>query len=146
MLPRTPSTAARPRRILLVDDEVNQLTILKIGLAKLPNCEVTIAAGGRQALSLLAQQVFDLLITDYHMPKMDGLTLAGTVRQHYPSTPIIVLTAFGDEVVDQRAAESLVQLVLEKPIDIPHIRAAALRILDQAGQSANAESKPGDRR
>lgn len=146
MLPHTPLAAARPRRILLVDDEVNQLTILRAGLAKLPDCEVTVATGGRQALSLFTQQDFDLLITDYRMPKMDGLTLARTVHQHYPSTPIIVLTAFGDEAVGQRAAEGLVQLVLEKPIDIPHIRAAALQILDQAGLSANAESKSEDRR
>ncbi len=124
--------AAGPRRILLVDDEVNQLVILRSGLAKLPNCEVTVATDGWQALSLFAQQVFDLLITDYHMPKMDGLTLATTVRQQYPSTQIIMLTAFGDEILGEHAEEGLVRLVLEKPIDIRHIRSAVLRVLDQA--------------
>jgi CheY-like chemotaxis protein len=145
MLPHTPSVAARPRRILLVDDEVNQLTILKTGLAKLPNCEITVATGGRQALNLFTQQVFDLLITDYHMPKMDGLTLAKTVRLRYPSTSIVVLTAFGDEALGERAAEGLVQQVLEKPIDITHIRAAALRILDRARVPVDAKSNPGSR-
>ncbi len=127
-----PSSAVRPRRILLVDDEVNQLVILKAGLAKLPNCEVTVATDGWQALSLFARQDFDLLITDYHMPKMDGLTLAVTVRQQYPSTQIIMLTAFGDEILGEHTEEGLVRLVLEKPIDIKHIRSAVLRVLDQA--------------
>jgi CheY-like chemotaxis protein len=146
MLPHTPTSAARPRRILLVDDEVNQLVVLRSGLAKLPDCEVTIATGGGQALSLFAQQVFDLLITDYHMPKMDGLTLATAVRQQYPSTQIIMLTAFGDEILEEQAAEGLVRLVLEKPIDIKHIRSAALRVLDQAVVPADPESNPPRRR
>jgi CheY-like chemotaxis protein len=131
-LPETPSAAARRHRILLVDDEVNQLTVLKSGLAKLPNCEVTVATGGRQALGLFAQQTFDLIITDYRMPEMDGLTLANAVREQYPSTRIIMLTAFGNEVVSEQADNSPVQLVLEKPIDIRHIRSAALLALEQA--------------
>jgi CheY-like chemotaxis protein len=139
MMPQTPPPAARLRRILLVDDEVNQLAVLKSGLAKLPNCEVSVATGGRQALSLCAQQSFDLLITDYHMPKMDGLTLASAVRQHYPATHVIMLTAFGNEILDEPAANGVVHEVLEKPIDIKHIRLAALRVLDLAVASDDAE-------
>jgi CheY-like chemotaxis protein len=145
MLPHTPPAAARPRRILLVDDEVNQLVILRSGLAKLPNCEVTIATGGGQALNLFAQQVFDVLITDYHMPKMDGLTLATAVHHQYPSTQIIMLTAFGDEILGSQPAEELVRVVLEKPIDIKYIRSAVLRVLDQASVPDDAESNPGSR-
>ena len=133
MMSQTLLPTACPRRILLVDDEVNQVTILKAGLAKLPNCEITAATGGRQALSLLAQQTFDLIITDYHMPEMDGLTLAKAVRQQYPSTQIILLTAFGNEILYEPVSDSPVQLVLEKPIDIKHIRFAALQILDRKG-------------
>ena len=129
-------------RILLVDDEVNQLMILKSGLAKLPNCEVTVAADGYQALSLFTQQVFDLLITDYHMPKMDGLTLAAAVRHQYPSMPIIMLTAFGDEILNAQANAGLIQLVLEKPIDIKYIRLAAVRVLDQAVVPDQVELNP----
>jgi len=131
-LPEAPSAAAHPHRILLVDDEVNQLTVLKAGLAKLPNCEVTVATGGRQALNLFTQQTFDLTITDYRMPEIDSLALATAVHQRYPSTHIVMLTAFGNEVLNEQAEADLVQLALEKPIDGKHIRSAALNALEQS--------------
>ena len=145
MLPHTPPSAARPRRILLVDDEVNQLVVLRSGLAKLPNCEVAVATGGRQALSLFAQQAFDLLITDYHMPKMDGLMLAATVRQQYPLTQVIMLTAFSNEILGAQAEDGLVRLVLEKPIDIQHIRSAVLQVLEQAAAPDDPDLNSPDR-
>jgi two-component system, NtrC family, response regulator AtoC len=120
----------RPRRILLVDDEINQVSILRSGLAKLPNCQISVATSGRQALALCAQQSFDLMITDYRMPEMDGLALTALVQEKYPATHIIMLTAFGNVVLDEAADVSPVPLVLEKPIDIQHIRRAALQALD----------------
>lgn len=143
MTSQTQLPAARPRRILLVDDEVNQLMVLKAGLGKLPNCEVAVATGGRQALSLLAQQTFDLLITDYRMPEMDGLTLATAVHQQCPSLQIIMLTAFGNEVLRGQVGDSPIQLVLEKPIDIRHVRSAAWQILNRsAGPNDSDERAP----
>lgn len=132
MTSQTPLPAARPRHILLVDDEVNQVSILKTGLAKLSNCEVAVATSGRQALDLCAQQSFDLIITDYHMPAMDGLTLAAMVHRQYPSIPIIMLTAFGNEILHTQGDDNPVQLVLEKPIDIRYIRAVAQQTLEHA--------------
>ena len=120
----------RPRRILLVDDELNQVSILRSGLAKLPNCQIAVATSGRQALALCAQQPFDLMITDYRMPEMDGLALTALVQEKYPATHIIMLTAFGNEVLNETADTSPAPLVLEKPIDIQHIRRAALQALD----------------
>jgi two-component system CheB/CheR fusion protein len=125
-----PSRTVLPRRILVVDDEFNQVSILKSGLAKLPNCEIATATSGRQALALFAEQPFDLMITDYRMPEMDGLALASLIREQYPATHIILLTAFGSEVMHETTAANAAQLVLEKPIDIKHIRKAALNALD----------------
>lgn len=128
-----PSTATtRLRRILLVDDEINQVSILKLGLSRLPNCEIVTATSGRQALALCAQQPFDLMITDYRMPEMDGLMLASTVHDQYPATQVIMLTAFGSDVLSETATTSPVPLVLEKPIDLRHIRSAALNALNKS--------------
>jgi two-component system response regulator GlrR len=130
------SLAARPRRILLVDDEPNLVKILKAGLARLPDCEITTATGSQQALDLFAQQTFDLMITDYRMPGMDGLQLAQAVRQHYPLARIIMLTAFGKEVLTGQAEDRPVQLVLEKPVDIKQVRSAALTALGMEADRA----------
>ena len=127
-MPASITVANQPRRILLVDDEIHQVTLLRAGLSKLPDCHIATATSGAEALALCAQQPFDLLITDYLMPEMDGLTLARRVHAAYPGMGIIMLTAHAGEILDQGAAYP-VQLVLEKPIDIKHIRAAALNTL-----------------
>lgn len=127
-------SAARPRRILLVDDELNQVRVLKSGLAKLPNCEITIATSGQEALNLFAHQTFDLMITDYRMPEMNGLQLAQEVRQRYPLAHIVMLTAFGHEVLDDHTGPNPVQQVLEKPIDIRHVRSVAQTALGKTNE------------
>jgi CheY-like chemotaxis protein len=129
-IPARSSQTDRPRRILLVDDELNQVSILRSGLAKLPDCQIVVATSGQQALELCAHQPFDLMITDYRMPEMDGLTLAALVRERYPATRIIMLTAFGNEILNEATEPGAVPLVLEKPIDMQHIREAALNALD----------------
>jgi len=120
----------QPRRILLVDDEINLVSILRSGLAKLPSCQIVIATSGRQALELCAQQSFDLMITDYRMPEMDGLALTALVQEKYPATHIIMLTAFGNEVLNETADGGPAPVVLEKPTDIQYIRKAALQALN----------------
>lgn len=127
-MPASITVANQPRRILLVDDEINQVSILRAGLSKLPDCQIATATNAPEALALCAQQPFDLMITDYRMPEMDGLTLASLVHERYPATRIIMLTAHGGEMLDEGAAHSA-QVVLEKPIDIKHIREAALHAL-----------------
>ena len=58
--------------------------------------QVETAESGRQALHLLAANSFDLMVTDYKMPEMDGLELIGCVRQSYPSVRIILLSALAE--------------------------------------------------
>jgi CheY-like chemotaxis protein len=130
-----PSTA-RLRRILIVDDDLYQVKMLKAGLAKLPNCEIEIAISGQEALDLFSRQTFDLLITDYRMPNMNGLQLAQAVRQQYPRMHIIMLTAFSHEVLAKQTELSSVQLVLEKPVDLKHFRTAVQAALDTAAEQA----------
>ncbi len=142
---KLPVATTRKRRILLVDDEINQVSILRAGLAKVPDCEIAMATSGRQALELFAERPFDLMITDYRMPEMDGLALAALVRERYPDTHIIMLTAFGSEVLRETATDSPAQLVLEKPVDIKHIRSAAQQALGSGapvgkGQPSGATS------
>ncbi len=117
------------QRILIVDDEETVALTLQAGLEKLPNCEIITAAGGEQALQLFKRQPFDLLLTDYKMPGIDGLTLAARVRQLYPHTVIIMITAYSDDYLNKQAADISIRRVLDKPVEFSEIRRAASEAL-----------------
>jgi DNA-binding NtrC family response regulator len=119
----------RPRRILVVDDEENVALTLQRGLRKLPDCQVVIATGARQALQLFAQGPFDLVITDYKMPDMDGLTLAANIKESYPQTIVILITGHGTQAVSEQATHVAIRCVLDKPVMLTEIRDVASQVL-----------------
>lgn len=127
--PVQPVQPRTKRRILVVDDERNVVLALRSALRKLPNCQVIMATSGPQALELCAQEPFDLLITDFMMPDMDGLELATLVRQRYPQTAIIMVTAYGDSALRAQADSAAIRHILDKPFEVQQIRAAALEAL-----------------
>jgi PleD family two-component response regulator len=86
-------TRALPSRILVVGDDERERELLTLRLTA-AGFEVQHASNGRQALDLLAQQWCPLVITDWHMPVMDGLVLTQTLRRRgAEDTYIIMLTA-----------------------------------------------------
>jgi CheY-like chemotaxis protein len=125
------------QRILVVDDELNLVLLLQAVLEHLPDCEIEIATHGEEALRLFEQAAFDLLITDYKMPEMNGLALAARVREHYPGTAVILITAFGDEIPEPSAFRASGGRILGKPVGIGTIRTAASQAL---GRENGAES------
>ncbi|MCB0163935.1 MAG: response regulator [Anaerolineae bacterium] len=80
------------KRILLVDDDHLYREILDSYLNLILDCQVVSVANGQAALSQLQQQSFDLLLTDYHMPDMNGLILAEAARQIIPDIPVVLMT------------------------------------------------------
>lgn len=118
-----------PRRILIVDDEECVAFTLREGLRKLPQCEIVVSLSGLQALKLFEEQPFDLLITDYKMPDLNGVALASHINQIYPGTGIIMITAYGHDLVQDPVAARAIQKVLHKPIRLKEIRDVALETL-----------------
>lgn len=82
-------------RLLLVDDEENILRSLQRILRKEPY-DVSTAASGEQALALLDDHTFDLVISDARMPGMDGPTLLSEVKRKWPWSMRILLTGYTD--------------------------------------------------
>ena len=103
--------------------------MLKEALAQLPNCEVITAPNGEQALQLFKLQPFDLLITDYNMPDVNGITLAAEIQQLYPQTSTIMLTAYANDTLRKQAATVSIQRVLDKPVKLKEIRRIASEAL-----------------
>ena len=91
-------------RILVVDDgKVDQLRAGKL-LENRIDVDVVYANNGVEALDLIEQELPDVVLTDMHMPEMDGLELTGEIRQSHPSVPVVLMTAHGSE---EMAAEAL---------------------------------------
>ncbi len=78
-------------KILFVDDEVLLMEGIKRQLRK--DFEITVAEGGEAALQILAQEgPFAVVISDYNMPGMDGITFLNEVYQRFPQTILVMLT------------------------------------------------------
>lgn len=127
--PMSKNTA--PWRILVVDDEINVALTIQDGLEKLPNCEVVVSTSGDRALQLFEQTPFDLLITDYRMPGTDGMMLSTRVRQLYPATRIIMITAYRSHLLHEQAVDNAIQHVLDKPVKLDQIRSVAWEALEK---------------
>jgi signal transduction histidine kinase len=80
--------------ILYVDDEQANLTVFKAAFGN--ELRVLTAGGGEEALALLAQQPVAVLLTDQRMPGMSGVELAARVKELYPDTVRMILTAYSD--------------------------------------------------
>ena len=90
----TPDTETARARLLVVDDEEPQREMLA-GILGRAGFDVTTAADGAQALQRLAQESFDLLLTDQRMPNMDGLKLLEQAQRMEPRLPVVLMTAYG---------------------------------------------------
>jgi putative two-component system response regulator len=118
-------------RILLVDDEERVLFVLSNALKKLGNrFEIVTARDGAQALDYARQLPFNLLITDLHMPLMDGVELTRAVKALCPETAVIWITAYGSYVRRAEAERLGVAYYLDKPLEIGEIRLRAVQALE----------------
>ena len=78
-------------RILIVDDE-EPIRIMVSSLVSMMGANPVAASNGKEALELFQQNQFDLVITDLDMPEIDGLTLASSIKENSPRTPIVMIT------------------------------------------------------
>ncbi|MFN8458969.1 MAG: response regulator [Anaerolineae bacterium] len=82
-----------PKRILLADDDELSLQLLKIFFDRMiPGYQITTVKDGAEALAQLLQHPFDLILTDYHMPRVNGLELARSARRISPNIPVILMS------------------------------------------------------
>ena len=90
-----PAVSARPRRVLVVEDEV-VLRMSTVDMLERLECSVAAVGSGEQALELLARdQSFDLLVTDLGLPGMNGEALAAEVQRRFPGLPVVIASGYG---------------------------------------------------
>ncbi|HEY9624737.1 MAG TPA: PAS domain S-box protein [Crinalium sp.] len=107
-------------RVLAVDDDVDSLELVTFILEQ-SGALVTAAKSATEALSVLEQSPFDILVSDIGMPGIDGYTLMQRVRSHpayqKKSLPAIALTAYAAEYDQQAAIAAGFQLHIAKPVE-----------------------------
>jgi len=104
-----------PLRILIADDESIRLLSLGSQLAALGHQVVAEATRGDEAVQLAARHLPDLAILDIKMPVMDGIEAAERITQARP-IPIILLTAYSEAQLVERAARANISAYLMKPV------------------------------
>jgi len=105
------------KRLLFVDDEPQVLQGLKAGLyTRRKDWDMHFAEGGAQALELMRESHFDVLVTDLRMPGVDGTTLVARVRTDSPGTIRVVLSGYADAGQSQ-SLMSLAHRYLSKPCE-----------------------------
>ncbi len=113
--------------ILLIDDEPDLRVVLEEALRDADH-RVTVAGDGAEGMGHVVSRVFDVVITDVRLPKVDGLTLFRRVRQESPTTDVILMTAYA-EVADAVAAlKKGAYDYLTKPFDVDELLLTIARI------------------
>ncbi len=111
------------KRLLIVDDEETITFSLYRAFIKAPvDCEVITAESGEEAWERIQEKPFDVVITDLAMPGMGGFELLKRLKQEFPATRVIIITAYGSDEKEQRAYAIGADKYLEKPFDINELK------------------------
>jgi signal transduction histidine kinase/CheY-like chemotaxis protein len=140
----SPNIVAAPprvlRRILLIEDNpINAM--LSRELLRRRGFEVKDVASGEAALTLLAQERFDVVLTDLHMPDLDGLETTRRLREQEAEairdrTPVVALTADANQGIREACQEAGMDGFLTKPIDPAELDAVLQNLFQPAAIQA----------
>jgi CheY-like chemotaxis protein len=116
--------------VLLVEDDPGIMTAMTLVL-QLEGYQVTQAANGQEALGRLAEIRPDLILTDYMMPRMNGMQMMRSARQdsNLADIPAIMITGV---VPDEAQRDELLSLLLSKPVSARQLLDAVSRFVDPA--------------
>ncbi len=118
-------------RVLFVDDDQTTMVLIARKLKPYSDqFEIVTATNGKEALSYLAHDQIDMVVTDLSMPEMDGFELLTHMNNEYPNIPAVVITAFNNQKVETHLAQAHQVKVIEKPIDYEALVAAIQRTLE----------------
>ena len=128
--------------ILLIDDNKLGMAARKAVLEEL-GYQIATATSGQEGLKHLAERRFHLVVTDYKMPRMNGVQLIEQIRKTHPETSIILLTGFADALgLDEKTTGA--DVVIQKSAnEVVHMVRAVRRLLRPARKAASSERRSG---
>ncbi len=134
------------KRVLIIDDEPEIRRNLTVGLAQ-EGFTCTACPDGISAIHELHSSRekgvgYDYLITDIFMPDIDGLKILKVIKSEFPQLPVLVITGFGNELLEQTALAEQNTGFLDKPFEMPEL-VEALEKLAPSGTTADAPVMEG---
>lgn len=118
------------RRCLIVDDEPAMRTVLR-RLMSAEGFACVEAASGLEAIAALERDSFPLVLSDFHMPELNGAELLAIIRTRWPRTAVLMITAVSDVNLAVRCLEGGALDYLTKPFTTEEVRARVLQALEK---------------
>lgn len=115
---------ARDVRILIVDDQPSMLELARYALNQLGVRSIYMARNGRHALEVLSKNTVDVVLSDWNMDDIDGLTLLKVLRRHdrMNAMPFIMTTGQGGKERVVQAIQAGVNNYIVKPYDVATLK------------------------
>ncbi|MCR9253974.1 MAG: response regulator transcription factor [bacterium] len=127
-------------KILIVEDEPHMRMGLRDNL-EFESYEVEMAENGRKALEMLDNQTYDLILLDVMMPEISGFDVCKQARKKGITSPIIFLTAKGEEIDKVLGLELGADDYIVKPFSLRELLARVKAVLRRTGSSDTSQSK-----
>lgn len=122
--------AGDARRCLIVDDDVSLRKIVR-RIMTADGFECVEAGCGLEALNVMEAEPLPLMLSDFHMPGMDGAELLQAVHRRWPSTAVVMITSVSDVNLAVRCLDAGALDYLTKPFSIEELRARVLQALEK---------------
>ncbi|HEX2932089.1 MAG TPA: response regulator [Candidatus Binatia bacterium] len=115
-----PKKMARPRSILVIDDEDNFLTLVRWYLSQ-RGFEIQTASSRDEALDVVQERSFDIALLDIKLGTADGLSLLDALIARSPKTKVVMMTAYPTMGTIKQAFEKGATRYLTKPLDLQEL-------------------------
>jgi DNA-binding NtrC family response regulator len=117
--------------ILIVDDEAGFTKLLKEELEELEHYEVDLASDGAEGINSIQKKLYDVVLLDMKMPRVDGREVLRFVQEHSPSSQVIILSKHADLQMAVETAKLGAYEVLRKPYEIDEVEQTIRRALER---------------
>ena len=119
------------RTILLVEDDDLSLKSLSLVISSLGHV-VLAARSAEEALELVDKKQINLLMTDFHLPGINGVDLVTELRDEGVCVPVVLISGYLNEAVQKKAKDAQVDVMISKPPDLLKLENVLTRLLGQS--------------
>ena len=129
------------KSVLIVDDDrILRHLIKKKFQAHSDLFTTLLAADGQEAVQILKENAVSIVVTDLHMPQMDGFSLLALMSEKYPDIPVIVLTAYSTPQSKKRVLATGAAAFIEKPFVVEDLAASIISSLEKESEGGTLQT------